>query len=171
MNDDHSNANPERTDARTPPTFSATSSPRMCAPRSTATRKSRRAFLPSPTAISTSATPRPSASISASPTSSAARPTCASTTPIPKKKSRSTSTPSGRRALARLRLGAALLRLRLLRPALRVGFAARQGRKSVRRRPHGRRDPPVPRHPDRARAKTAPIAIGQSKKISTSSSA
>ena len=57
----------------------------------------------------------------------------------------------GRRALARLRVGSPLLRVRLLWPALRVGFAAHQGRKSLRRRPHRRRDPPVPRHPDRAR--------------------
>ena len=42
------------------------------APRSTATPSCRRAFLPSPTAICTSAMPRPSVSTSASPTSSAA---------------------------------------------------------------------------------------------------
>ena len=54
------------------------------------------------------------------------------------------------RALAGLRVGAAVLRLRLFRPALRVGGAAHQGRQGVRRRPHRRRDSPVPRHADRA---------------------
>ena len=76
------------------PTFSTTRSPKTCAPKSTATRSSRRAFRPSPTATCTSATPRRSALILAWPTSSAAKPTCASTTPIPKRKRRSTSTPS-----------------------------------------------------------------------------
>ena len=37
------------------------------------------------------------------------------------------------RALARLRVGPPLLRLRLLRSALRVGGAARQGRQGLRR--------------------------------------
>ncbi len=67
---------------------------RCAAPRKFGDAVSRPAFLPSPTAICTSATPRPSASTSASPTSSAARPTCASTTPTLKRKSRSTSIPS-----------------------------------------------------------------------------
>ncbi len=66
----------------------------MCAPKSSATRRSRRAFHPSPTAISTSATPRPSALTSGSPTNSAEKPICASTIPIPRRKRRSTSTPS-----------------------------------------------------------------------------
>ena len=44
----------------------------------------------------------------------------------------------------------ALLRVGLLRPALRVGAAAHQGRQGLRRRPHGRRDSPAPRHAHRA---------------------
>ena len=56
----------------------------------------RRAFLPSPTAICTSAMPSRSASISGSLTSSAASATCASTTPIPRRKRRSTSIRSWR---------------------------------------------------------------------------
>ncbi len=77
----------------------------------------------------------------------------------------------GRRPLARLRVGPPLLRLRLLRPALRVGSAAHQGRQGLRRRPHRRRDSPAPRHPHRARQRQSPIATGPSKKISTSSPA
>ena len=57
----------------------------------------------------------------------------------------------GGHALARLRLGAApLLRLRLLRAALPVGGGADPPRPRLRRRPLGRGDPAVPRHPDRA---------------------
>ena len=44
-----------------------------------------------------------------------------------------------------------LLRLRLFRPALRVGRAADQGRQGLRLRSDRRGSPPVPRHPHRAR--------------------
>ena len=48
----------------------------------------------------------------------------------------------GGRPLARLRLGpASVLRLRLLRAALRVGRGADPGGQGLRRRPHGRGDP------------------------------
>ena len=57
----------------------------------------------------------------------------------------------GRRPLAGLRLGRQpLLRVRLLRAALRVGGRADPCRQGVRRRPHGRRDPRASRHADRA---------------------
>jgi hypothetical protein len=57
-----------------------------------------------------------------------------------------------RRPLARLRLGRApLLRLGLLRAALRLGRASDPQRQGLRRRPLARGDPPVPRHPHRAR--------------------
>ena len=76
----------KNTETPTSATFSATRSPKMCAPKSSATQSCRRAFLLSPTATCTSATPRQSALTSGSPTSSAARPICASTIPIPKRK-------------------------------------------------------------------------------------
>ena len=56
-------------------------------------------------------------------------------------------------------------------PALRVGAQAHQRRQGLRGRPHRRRDPPVPRHPHRARQELALTAIAPSKKISTSSCA
>ena len=46
---------------------------------------------------------------------------------------------------------AQVLRLRLLRPALRVGRAAHPRREGLRRRPQPGRDPRVSRHPDPAR--------------------
>ena len=56
------------------------------------------------------------------------------------------------RPLARLRLGRpAVLRLGLLRAALRVGRAADPQGQGLRLRPDRRRDPRVPRHADRAR--------------------
>ena len=75
-----------------------------------------------------------------------------------------------RRALARLRLGRApLLRLGLLRAALRVGRPPHRGGPGLRRRPERRGDPRVPRHADRARARRAPTATAPSRRTSTCS--
>ena len=64
----------------------------------------------------------------------------------------------GRRPLAGLRLGRApLLRVGLLRAALRVGDRPHQGRQGLRGRPLGRRDPRAPRHLHRARPRQ-PVA-------------
>ena len=74
--------------------------------------------------------------------------------------------------LARLRLGRApLLRLRLLRAALRLGRAPDPGRQRLRRRPLRRRDPRVPRHASPSPGRTARGATGRSRRASTCSSA
>ncbi len=65
-------------------------------------------FRPSPTAISTSATPSPFASISAWRRSSAAAATCVSTTPIRPRRSRNTSTPSSRTCAGSASTGASI---------------------------------------------------------------
>ena len=59
----------------------------------------------------------------------------------------------GGRALARIRVEPSLLRLRLLRAPVRLRRRADQAGQGVRRQSLGRRDPRVPRHPDRARAR------------------
>ena len=64
-----------------------------------------------------------------------------------------------------------LLRLRLFRPALRVGRAADQGRQGLRLRSHRRRSPRVSRHAHRTRHTKARTATAPSKRISTSSRA
>ena len=86
-------ANKNNAEAAPAPTSFSSSSTRTIAPASTRAA-STPAFRPSPTATSTSVTPSPSASTSAWPGSSAAGATCASTTPIPPRKSRNTSMPS-----------------------------------------------------------------------------
>ena len=50
---------------------------------------------------------------------------------------------------------------------LRMGFATHQGRQGLRRRPHGRRDSPAPRHAHSSRARTRRFAIGRLRKIWT----
>ena len=65
----------------------------------------------------------------------------------------------------------ALLRLRLLRAALRMGGGADQGRQGLCLRSERRRDPRVPRHPDRARQGTARTATARSRKTWICSSA
>jgi len=83
---------------------------------------------------------KPSASTLALRTSLAARPTSASTTRTLRRKSRSTSIRSRRTCAGWASIGSALLRLRLLRPALRVALKlVKEGK--LRRRPHGRRNP------------------------------
>ena len=70
----------------------------------------------------------------------------------PVKEEQSRRRDRGRRALARLRLGRApLLRVRLLRAAVRVGRPPGADRQRLRRRPERRRDPRAPRHAHRAR--------------------
>ena len=145
----------------------ARSSPKMCAPKSTATRWCRRAFRPSPTAICTSATPRRSALTLGLPTSSAAKPTCASTTPILKKKSRSTSIPSRRTCAGWASIGSASA----TRPTTSASSTSGRCSSSRRARLTSMTSPPTRFASTAARspspAKTAPIATGRSRKTST----
>ncbi len=77
----------------------------------------------------------------------------------------------GGRALAGLRVGRpAVLRLRLLRAALRVGRPADQGGQGLRLRPDGRPDARAIAARSPRRARTARIATAASRRISTCSS-
>ena len=64
-----------------------------------------------------------------------------------------------------------LLRLRLLRAALRLGRAADQGRQGLRRRPEPEADARAPRHARPSRARTARTATAPSRRTSTCSAA
>ena len=146
-------------------------------PRSTATPSCRPAFLPSPTATCTSATPRPSASISDWPTNSAAHTNLRFDDTNPEKEDTEyVDSIMDDVQLARLPVGRAFLRLRLFRPALRVGDQADQGWQGLRRRSDRRRDPPTSRHADRAgqrqpvsqslgRRKSGPVRAHASRRV------
>ena len=104
--------------------------------------------------------------------SSAAPATCASTTPTPPRKTSSTSSRSRKTSAGSASTGASrVLRVRLLRAALRVRRPADREGQGVRRQPDGRGDPRLPRHADRAGQGRARTAIGRSRRTSTCSRA
>ena len=130
----------------------ARSSTRIWRPAST-TAASRRGFRPSPTATCTSATPRRSASTSASPREfgGTLQPALRRHQPGQGRR-RVRRLDQGRRRAGSASTGTtAVLRVGLLRAALRSSPSGliRKGA-GLRRQPDGRRDPRVPRHADRA---------------------